>query len=164
MTERHRPRKIHTGAAMRATYRALAYTIAALVALQAAFVAYGWFAVLGDLDSGAVFDKNSEWNAGQMLHGMVGVIVLPLVAIVFLIISFFAHIPGGVKWASITFGLTVLQVGLAFGGFGAAVIGALHGLNAFALLAVAVVAASRVARMDRAAAPMSPVPQPTVKA
>ncbi len=141
---------------MRSTYRVLAYVISALVVIQAATIAYGWFAVLGELDGGGVFDKNSEGNVGHMLHGIIGMMVLPLAGLIFLIVSFFAKIPGGVKFAAITFGLIVLQVLLAFAAFGAAVVGALHGMNAFAIIAVSVIAASRLARVD-AAAPVSPV-------
>ncbi len=36
-----------------------------------------------------------------MLHGMIGMMLIPLLALVLLIISFFAKIPGGVKWAAI---------------------------------------------------------------
>ncbi len=144
---------------MRSTYRVLAYLISALVVVQAATIAYGWFAVLGELDGGGVFDKNSEGNVGHMLHGIIGMMVLPLAGLIFLIVSFFARIPGGVKFAAITLGLIVLQVVLAFAAFGAAVVGTLHGMNAFAIVAVSVIAASRLAREARvdAAAPVPPV-------
>jgi hypothetical protein len=52
-------------------------------------------------------------------------------------------VPGGVKWAAITLGVTVLQVLLAFVSFGATLAGTLHGVNAFALGAVASIAASK---------------------
>ena len=51
-----------------------------------------------------------------MLHGMVGMMLIPLLALVLLIISFFAKIPGGVKWAAIVLGLVVLQVALGIFG------------------------------------------------
>jgi hypothetical protein len=127
---------------MRSTYRVLAYLIAGGVLLQVASVSYAWFAVIQDLDAGAVFDKNAV-NPGHLTHGIVGMAVIPLVALTFLILSFFAQIPGGVTWAAITFGVTVLQVALAFVAFSAPVVGPLHGLNAIALLVVAVLAARR---------------------
>jgi len=129
---------------MKSVYRVLAYLIALGVVIQAAAIAYAWFAVLGEVDGGAVFDENSEGNAGHALHGIVGMTVIPVVALIFLILSFFAKVPGGVKWAAITFGLVVLQIALAFVGFGAAAVGALHGVNAIALAAVASFAGSRV--------------------
>jgi glucan phosphoethanolaminetransferase (alkaline phosphatase superfamily) len=128
---------------MRATYRVLALLIAVGVVLQAAFVATAWFQVLHDTDSGAVFDKNSEPNWAYAAHGLLGIMIIPLIAIVLLILSFFARIPGGVKWAAITFGVVLLQVVLAFAGWAAPVVGALHGINAFALAGVASVAARK---------------------
>lgn len=130
---------------MRSTYRVLALLIALGVVVQAMSVALGWFMVLKEVDDGAVFDKNTEFNVGQVTHGMVGMMVIPLLAIVLLIVSFFARIAGGVKWAAMIFGLVALQIALAFGGFGVPAIGALHGLNALALLAVAGIAGRRAA-------------------
>jgi hypothetical protein len=130
---------------MRSVYRVLALLIALGVVVQAMSVALGWFMVLKDVDEGAVFDKNTDFNFGQVTHGMVGMMVIPLLAIVLLIVSFFARIAGGVKWAAIVFGLVALQIALAFGGFGVPAIGALHGLNALALLAVAGIAGRRAA-------------------
>jgi hypothetical protein len=97
------------------------------------------------MDDGLVIDKNYEGNIGHTLHGQIGMMVIPLLAIALLIVSFFAHIAGGVKWAAIVFGLVALQIALAFLSFGVPAIGALHGLNAFALLAVAAIAGRRAA-------------------
>jgi Family of unknown function (DUF6220) len=128
---------------MRATYRVLALLIAVGVVVQAAFIAVAWFQVLHDADSGAVFDKNSEENWAYAGHALVGNLVIPVIAIVLLILSFFARIPGGVKWAAITFGVVLLQIVFAFLGFTAPVLGALHGINAFVLAGVASVAARK---------------------
>jgi hypothetical protein len=136
---------------MKATYRVLALLIALGVVVQAMSVALGWFMVLKDVDDGAVFDKNSDFNFGQVTHGMVGMMVIPVLAIVLLIVSFFAGIAGGVKWAAIIFGLVALQIALAFGGFGIPALGALHGLNALALLAVAGMAGRRAATAEPSA-------------
>jgi Family of unknown function (DUF6220) len=139
---------------MRATYRVLALLIAVGVVLQAAFVAAAWFQVLHDADSGAVFDKNSEPNWAYAAHSLLGIMIIPIIAIVLLILSFFARIPGGVKWAAITFGVVLLQIVLAFAAWAAPVVGTLHGINAFALAGVASVAA-RKARMAETA-PVEP--------
>jgi hypothetical protein len=133
---------------MRATYRVLALLIAAGVVVQAAFIAIAWFQVLHDTDSGAVFDKNSEDNWAHSAHGLAGSMVIPIIAIVLLILSFFARIPGGVKWAAITFGVVVLQILFAFLGFAAPVLGALHAINAFALAGVASMAARQARIAD----------------
>jgi hypothetical protein len=45
---------------MRSTYRGIAYLIALGVALQASFVAFGWFDVINDMGGGAVFSQDSE--------------------------------------------------------------------------------------------------------
>ena len=79
---------------MRATYRILALLIAAGVVVQAALIAVAWFQVLNDTDSGAVFDKNSG-NWAHVAHGVIGGGVIPVIALVLLILSFFARIPGG---------------------------------------------------------------------
>ena len=139
---------------MRTVYRVLAMLIALGVVVQAALIAVAWFAALKELDDGTVLDKNYEGNWAHVAHGQVGMLVLPLIALVLLIVSFFAGIAGGVKWAAITLGVTVLQVVFAFVGFAAPVAGALHGINAFVLAGVASVA-MRKARL--AAAPPAPV-------
>jgi hypothetical protein len=46
-----------------------------------------------------------------------------------------------VKWAAIVLGLTVLQVVLGYAGFDAPWVGLIHGLNAFALFSLAIMAA-----------------------
>jgi hypothetical protein len=140
---------------MRATYRILALLIAIAVVVQAATVAVAWFTVIKDTDSGAVFDKNSDGNWAHAAHGQIGIMVIPLIAIVLLLVSFFARIPGGVKWAAITVGVVVLQIVFAFLSFGAPIVGALHAINAFALAGVASIAA-RKARLAETAAPVAP--------
>jgi len=125
---------------MRTTYRVLAMLIALGVVVQAALIAVAWFDVLHSLDDGSVYDKNSADNWAHLLHGTLGMMVLPTIALLLLIVSFFAHIPGGVKWAAITLGVTVLQILLAYAGFAAPIVGALHGINAFALAGVASIA------------------------
>lgn len=130
---------------MKATYRVLAMLIAAGVVLQAMFIGLAWFTAIKDLDDGLVIDKNYDGNLGHTLHGQIGMMVIPLLALLLLIVSFFAHLNGGVKWAGIVVGVVVLQIALAFLSFGVPAIGALHGLNAFALLTVAAIAGRRAA-------------------
>jgi uncharacterized protein DUF6220 len=140
---------------MRSTYRILAMLIAIGVILQAAFIAWGLFAVVHNTDDGQTFDKNTDVT-GFSLHSAFGDAVIPLLALLLLIVSFFARIPGGVKWAAITFGVMVLQVVLAFAGRGLPLIGLLHGINAFALATVASLA-MRKANQSPAAEPVAPV-------
>lgn len=122
-------------------YRGIAYAVAVAVLLQAAFVAYAWFAVLHDVDKGAVLDKNYTGNAGHTLHGIFGMTVIPVLALALLVASFFVKRAGASSRAAIVLGLVVLQVVLALVSFSASAVGALHGLNAFALLGAALYAA-----------------------
>jgi hypothetical protein len=137
---------------MRATYRVLAGLVSVGVLVQAMAIAVGWFTALKDLDGGLVIDKNYDGNWGHSVHSIVGSMIIPLLAILLLIVSFFAKVDGGVKWALYVFGLVALQIAFAFAAFAAPVVGALHGANALALLAVAGLAARRAAGAPAAAA------------
>ena len=79
---------------MRSVYRVLAGLVAVGVVLQAMFIALGWFTAIEDVDDGLVIDKNYDGNAGHMLHGQFGMMIIPLVALLLLIVSFFAQGPG----------------------------------------------------------------------
>jgi heme A synthase len=119
------------------TYRVLAGLIALGVLVQAASVAFGWFEVIRDVENGLVFDENSEFNLGQIVHLFGGLYIIPALGLLLLIVSFFAAktVPGARKWGGIVFGLVVLQVALAIFAFALApAIGALHGVNALFLL------------------------------
>ncbi len=61
--------------------------------------------------------------------------------------SFFARVPGGVKWAGLVLGLVVTQVLLGLAGHSIPVLGALHGLNALLLFSSAIYTARRVGRV-----------------
>jgi hypothetical protein len=126
------------------TYRVVAGLIALGVLVQAAAVAFGWFQVINEVEDGFVLDENFEGNAGHVLHGIVGLGVIPALALILLIVSFFAakSVPQARMWGGIVFGVTLLQVALAIFGFSLPVIGALHGLNALLLLGAAIRAMS----------------------
>src|SRR4051812_47730307 len=91
------------GFPMRSAYKYLAHTIAAFVAIQAAVMV---FAVAGLglwIDDGhSVSESNFNENEipdftgsiGLTLHGIFGTMVIPLLAIILLVLSFFAKIPG----------------------------------------------------------------------
>ncbi|MFC7527646.1 hypothetical protein [Actinoplanes sp. GCM10030250] len=128
---------------MRTAYRIIAMLIPIFVLVQLTVIAGAWFLVLNDLDSGSVLDKNTVDNWAHVVHSQVGMIVIPLLGLSLLIVSFFARVPGGIKWAAITLGVIFLQVFLAFAGFAAPLVGLLHGLNAAAVAAVAEVAARK---------------------
>jgi hypothetical protein len=72
--------------------------------------------------------------------------VIPALALLFLIVSFFAKVPRGIMWAALVLGAVVLQVTLGLLGHEAAIWGGLHGINALVLFSLAVYAAVRVPR------------------
>ena len=125
---------------MKQTYRVVSGLIALGVLTQAAAIAYGWFNALHDVDNGLIIDKNYDGNAGHGIHAFVGFNVMPLLGLILLIVSFFAakSVPGARKWAGIVFGLILLQVALALFAFSVPALGALHGINALAVLGTAV--------------------------
>jgi hypothetical protein len=122
------------------TYRVISGLIALGVLVQAAAIAAGWFTALHDVDNGLVIDKNYDGNAYHGIHGLVGFNVMPLLGLLLLVVSFFAakSVPGARMWGAIVFGLIILQVALALFAFSVPALGALHGLNALAVLGTAV--------------------------
>ena len=137
---------------MRSVYRVFAFIIAAEVVVQAAAIAFAVFGLGKWVEDGGTLDKavmeSDDGGVGGVLgfaiHGINGTMIVPLLALVFLVISFFAKIPGGVKWAGITFLLVIVQVALGMFGHSVPALGALHGINALALFGVAVMAGKRV--------------------
>ena len=81
--------------------------------------------------------------------------VVPIIVLLFLISSFFAKVPGGVKWALFVFLAALVQVALGLFAHSIAGLGWLHGLNALILFGLAVSAGLRV---NRVAAVESRVP------
>jgi hypothetical protein len=138
---------------MKKVYKGLAWLIAAEVVVQAAAMVYA-IAGLGiwvDRDGG-VLDK-AAFESGESLfpemiglfvHGINGMMVIPVLALLFLIVSFFAKVPGGVKWAALVLLAVVVQVTLGMFGHEAAIFGLLHGMNALLLFSLAVMAGKRV--------------------
>jgi hypothetical protein len=137
---------------VRTAYKVLAYLVAAEVAVQAIVMVWA-IAGLGKwVDGGGVFDKSvieSQGTpfpevAGIIVHGINGAFVVPGIALLLLIVSFFTKVRGAIKWAVIVFVLVVLQGQLGFLGHDFPLAGALHGLNALALFGVAIYAGRRL--------------------
>ena len=147
---------------MKMVYRVLALLIALGVMLQAASVAFGMFGMLKWVEEGGTLDKSTELTpalggfVGFNWHATSGIMVIPVIALLFLISSFFAKVPGGIKWALIVFGVTVVQVALGLFSHAIAGLGWLHGINALILFGVAVSAAMRV-RVPKTAEQSEPV-------
>lgn len=133
---------------MRTVYRVLAYVIAALVAIQAAAIGYGVFAQMNWIENGGTLDKatlesSAPGTSALFFHAIEGFAVF-LVALALLIVSFFAKIPHGVRWAVIVLACTFVQIALGSLSHMLAAIGAVHGAVALVLFGVAVTAAMRV--------------------
>ena len=134
-------------------YRALAYVIAAEVIVQASAIAFAMFGLGHWIDQGGVADKAALEDgdvsflglAGFSLHWVNGMLVIPLLALAFLVCSVFVRsMPGAVRWALVVLGLVIVQVTLGLAAHEVVALGPLHGLNAFALLGCAVYAGRRV--------------------
>ena len=150
------------GKRMKQVYRVMAFLIAIEVMVQAAVMVWG-IAGLGIwVDDGGVVDKQTfedafdsgeapfDEFAGLVVHGTNGMLVIPALALLFVIVSFFAKIPKGVAFAFGVLGLVVLQVFLGLFGHEFAVLGGLHGVNALLLFGAAVMAGVRASRSIKA--------------
>lgn len=142
---------------MTKTYRFLAYLLAAAVVVQAALIAFASFGLSKWIDDGGVADLASFENddlgftgyVGYELHGATGALYIPLVAVAFLIVSFFTKsVRGGVRWAAIVVGLVALQVFLGFASHSFVGLGPLHGVNALVLFLCALHAARRAVHRE----------------
>jgi heme A synthase len=154
---------------MKQAYRVLAFLIAAGVMFQAATIAYGMFGLIKWIEGGGTLDQSTELTpelggyTGFSFHATGGIFIVPAIALLFLISSFFAKIPGGIKWALLVFGVAVLQVALGLFSHEVAGLGWLHGLNALILFGLAVSAGMRVKRaVASKVAEEEPVAEPAV--
>ena len=137
---------------MKQVYRVLAFLVAAGVAIQAASVAYGMFGLLKWIEGGGTLDQSTELTpalggyTGFSWHATGGIFILPAISLLLLISSFFAKVPGGIRWALIVLGVTVLQVALGLFAHSVAGLGGLHGITALALFGTAMMAGMRVSQ------------------
>ena len=147
---------------MRGVYRVLAFLVAVEVAIQASFIVWGDAGMGKWIENGGVVDKatmESAFDGGDapftefsafLFHGMNGMMVIPAIALLLVISSFFAKVPRGVAFALAVLGLVVLQVTLGLLGHSFSWLGALHGINALALFSPAAWTGLRVARVTGA--------------
>ena len=145
---------------MKTAYKVLAYLVAAEVAVQAMVVVWAIFGLGKWVDAGGVFDKSimeSEGTppfpevAGIMVHINNGFFVIPGLALLLLIISFFTKVRGAIRWAVVVFVLVIVQAQLGGLGHDFPLAGALHGLNALALFGTAIYAGRRLRAVTAAA-------------
>jgi hypothetical protein len=135
---------------MKSVYRALAGLISLLVLVQAAGIAVGTFGILNfvedhDYTKTVAENHDATGAAGQLVHS-VGAIAITLVALILLVVSLFSKISGGVKWAGLIFLDVVVQWVLAIIAFAVPVIGALHGINAFVMFGLGMMAAQNAGK------------------
>jgi heme A synthase len=141
---------------MRKLYAGLAWTVAGAVVVQAAAIAFAFGGMLNLVAEGGVVDKalleafqaGGVGELGFLIHGLVGGVVIPLLALALLVVSFFVRARGARPWAAIVFGLVALQVTLGFSITDMPYLGLIHGANALAVVAAASIAALRM-RSDR---------------
>ncbi|MGW6498986.1 hypothetical protein [Nonomuraea angiospora] len=146
---------------MRIVYKVLAYAVAVEVAVQAAAIVLAVAGLGKWVSEGNVFDKAVMESddlpfpevVGIIVHGINGGMVIPVIALLLLIVSFFARIPGGVKFAAFVLVLVAVQAMLGYTGHDLPWAGGLHGLNAMALFAVALHAARRARPVAAEGAP-----------
>ena len=153
---------------MKRIYAVLAFLVCGLVAVQAAFAVWAdaglflWITRDGGTIDQATLESESlppfPEAAGFMLHGMNGMMVIPVVALLLLVVSFFAKLPRGVAWAVGVAVLVALQVTLGILGHSVSIAGLTHGINAMVLFTVALLAGLNAWRDATVTAPVEPVP------
>lgn len=90
---------------------------------------------------------------GFIVHGMNGMVLIPALALILLIVSFFAKVPRGILWAGLLLALIVVQVLLGFARTPGTA--GLHGMNALFVFAVALVAGHAARARNVVGAPAS---------
>jgi heme A synthase len=141
---------------MKRVYAVLAFVICGLVAVQAAAAVWaesGLF--LWITQGGGVIDQSTLESdsappfpeaAGFAIHGMNGMMVIPVVALLLLVVSFLAKVPRGIPWAVGVAVLVALQVTLGILGHSVSIAGFSHGINALLLFTVSLLAGLRAWR------------------
>jgi len=140
---------------VRQAYRILNYLLSLEVVIQAAVIAWFAFGVVkyaddhGSVSHHQLEDGGFNGHAGAVIHAANGFMVIPLIALVLLVVSFRAQVPGGVRLAVITFVLVVVQAYvLPALSQKAPVVGVLHGAVALAILGLSIVAARKAGEPD----------------
>jgi hypothetical protein len=160
----NRPADILGDIHMRITYRIFSFAICALVALQAATHAWGSAGLDVYIAEGGVVDGSAIEGpppfpevVGFMIHGMNGMFVIPTLALLLFVFSFFVKAPRAVAFAGGVLALVVLQVTLGLFGHSIPLLGFLHGINALLLFTTALLAGLNVSkrRVEAAAAAAS---------
>ncbi len=144
---------------MKLVYRILAYLICLGVVLQAAAIALAFFGLGSWIEGGGTLDRSAmesgttqfTGEGGLAFHGTDGMMIIPAIGLLLVISSFFTKAVGATRWALLVLGCIVVQVVLGMFAHSYYVLGAVHGLFAFGVLAAAAVAAVRVQRAEATA-------------
>ena len=146
---------------MRKAHQVLAGLLAAEVVIQAMAIAYALAGLGHWIDDGHTLTKqliddedlHFQGVGGFAIHGMNGMMIIPLIAIVFLIVSLLANkqLPGAAKRGGILFGMVALQVFLGLTLHDVVVLAPLHALNGFGIFAMAIVTVRKAAAAEAAA-------------
>ncbi|MDQ3615337.1 MAG: hypothetical protein M3393_01650 [Actinomycetota bacterium] len=143
---------------MKSAYRVLALLVALGVVVQAGSIALAYFGLSKWIQDGGTLDKAGLEGGSVEFTGVIGfpihflnAYLIVLLALILLIISFFAKVSGGAKWAAFILLAVVVQILLGMLARSTPVLGALHGVNALIIFGLAVTAAMRVRRRDPAA-------------
>jgi hypothetical protein len=146
---------------MRKAHQVLAIVLGAEVVIQAMAIAYALAGLSywvmedgGVLTKQVIDDESAEFQGvgGFAVHGMNGMMLIPLIAIAFLVVSLLANkqLPGAAKRGGIIFGMVALQVFLGLTSHSVVLLAPLHALNGFGIFAMCIVTARKAAE---AAAP-----------
>ncbi len=136
---------------MRKVYRVLAALVMIEVVVQASSAVFATAGMGNYVDDGgtideAAFDKIFDGDltftgvTGFMIHGMNGMMIIPIIGLLLLIVSFFAKVQRGSLLALAVVVLIALQITLGLMGHENAYFGMLHGINAFLLFGAAMAA------------------------
>lgn len=139
---------------MTKAFRVLAFIIAGLIVVQAAAVAWAVSGLATWVNDGNSFTKETMESdelpftevVGFIIHGMNGMMLIPLLALILMVIGIIAKHPGSTKFGVAVFLLVLLQVGLGLAHIPATT--ALHGANALILFGVVVMAGVKAKRPE----------------
>jgi len=133
---------------MRQAYRILADLIAIGVAVQSMAMVWAIAGLLHWVDDGGTLKSgwddhmpDFQGSSGFAIHGIIGGMVLPVLAIALFVVAFLAKVDGAVKWAGAVLAIVLVQVVAGYAGEDAPWLGLLHGLLPFAIFSAAIVAA-----------------------
>ena len=135
---------------MRKAYRILAWAISVEVVIQAMAIAFALAGLGKWIDDGHTLNKkiaddhpSFTGSVGFPVHAINGEMLIPLLAIILLIVSLRARIPGGTRWAGYILGLIVVQVILGITAGDVPYLILLHAFNAFLIFSTAFLAGRR---------------------